>query len=144
MSLERRTKARYPLELTIHYQTMGVLEPICGAGRTVNMSSSGLLIACEHDLPEGERLKVTIEWPTLLNGTTPLQLVTTGKVVRKQESNLGVAFDWYQFRTMRRTSASQPAVLAAALAAHASLTPTGVSRGSLKSVSPDIRLRNAG
>lgn len=84
MSTERRTKARYPLELTVHYQTLSS-QPVCGTGRTLNVSSSGALIAAEHDLDEGARLKITIEWPTLLNGTTPLQLVMTGKVVRHGE-----------------------------------------------------------
>ena len=55
-------------------------------------------------LPEGARMKVTIEWPTLLNGTTPLQLVTIGRVVRRGALSLAVAMEHYQFRTRKRIS----------------------------------------
>ena len=143
MSTERRTKARYPLELTVHYQTLDG-QPVCGTGRTLNVSSGGALIAAEHDLDEGARLKITIEWPTLLDGITPLQLVTTGKVVRHWESNLGVAFDWYQFRTMKRgSSIGLPAALsraATALSGSVSLS----NRRSEKPAAARIPLRNAG
>src|SRR5579863_9880543 len=143
MSTERRTKARYPLELAVQYQTMGSQQSVCGAGRTMNVSSSGALIATEHPLHEGSRLKITMEWPTLLNGTTPLQLVTTGKVVRAQDSSLGVAFDWYQFRTTKRgASTGLRAALAAAMgsSAPAGLTPTTMpTRGSMKPLPADIQ-----
>ena len=102
MTTERRMKVRYPLELTVQYQTMGLQIPLSGSGQTLNLSSSGMLITTEHELPEGCHLKVTVEWPTLLNGKTALQLVTTGKVVRKQNAALGITFDHYQFRTRKQ------------------------------------------
>ncbi|HLG98713.1 MAG TPA: PilZ domain-containing protein [Bryobacteraceae bacterium] len=124
MGNERRTKARYPLELTLQYQTLGMQDSISGAGRTVNVSSSGVFFAAQHDIDQGARVKITMEWPTLLNGITPLQLVTTGKVVRSQDLNVGVEFDWYQFRTMKRTTGAVPSLSAAAAreAAHAAKT----------------------
>ncbi len=141
MSSERRTKARYPLELAVHYQTLGA-QPTRGAGRTVNVSSSGALIAAEHDFDEGARLKITIEWPSLLDGITPLQLVTTGRVVRHRESNFGVAFDWYQFRTMKRGTSitlAQPfSETAAAMAGRSSLAKSGAA----KTPAAGIPLRN--
>lgn len=143
MSTERRTKARYPLELTVHYQTLSS-QPVRGTGRTVNLSSSGALIAAEHDLDEGARLKITIEWPTLLDGITPLQLVTTGKVVRHWQSSLGVAFDWYQFRTMKRgASIALPAALSRAATARSSSVSLS-NRDSEKTAAARIPLRNAG
>ncbi len=140
MTTERRTKARYPLELAVHYQTLGAV-PISGAGRTLNVSSSGALIAADHGFNEGARLKVTFEWPTLLDGITPLQLVTTGKVVRREESNFGVAFDWYQFRTMRRASIKLPQPLTKTAVAG---SPTLANGASANSSAAGIRLRNAG
>lgn len=150
MSTERRVKARYPLELAVQYQTMGPQKSLSGAGRTMNVSSSGALIAAEHkqhNLYEGARLKITMEWPTLLNGTTPLQLVTTAKVVRRQESTLGVEFDWYQFRTMKRgSSTGLRAALAAAMGSSSgAVAPTAMAtRHSLKPLPAAIQLRNAG
>jgi hypothetical protein len=53
-------------------------------------------------MSDGVRLRLTIEWPSLLNGTTPLQLVTFGRVVRSDPSGFAVALEHYQFRTMKR------------------------------------------
>jgi PilZ domain len=101
MTNERRSKVRYPLELTVRYQSLD-RQRLSGEGRTVNVSSSGLLMVAPNHVDEGARMKVTIEWPSLLNGTTPLQLVTVGKVVRRRDSFLAVALEHYQFRTMSR------------------------------------------
>ena len=103
MYKERRMKSRYPLELNVRYQTMGAAGPVAGVGQTVNMSSSGMLMACTKSIPEGTRLKIFVEWPSLLNGTTPLQLITVGTVVRCTQSGLSIVFESYQFRTMSRT-----------------------------------------
>jgi len=81
---------------------MGAADPVAGVGQTVNMSSSGMLISCNRSIPEGTRLKLFIEWPSLLNGTTPLQLITVGTVVRCTKIGVSLVFESYQFRTMAR------------------------------------------
>jgi hypothetical protein len=103
MENERRVKSRYPLELNVRYQTIGAAGPGAGVGQTLNISSSGMLLACASNIPEGTRLKLFVEWPSLLNGTTPLQLITVGTVVRCTQIGISIAFDTYQFRTMSRT-----------------------------------------
>lgn len=143
MSTERRIKARYPLEMAVHYQTLSS-RPIRGAGRTVNVSSNGVLIAAEHVIEEGARLRLTMEWPTLLDGITPLQLVTTGKVVRHKNSSIAIAFDWYQFRTMKR-GASIPMTKTFTTAAVALTGTPGLSKGgAVRTPAAGIPLRNAG
>lgn len=102
MDNERRIKSRYPLRLTVRYQTLGTASRMADVGETVNLSSSGVLIASSGVVGEGERVRAVFEWPTLLNGTIPLQLVTIGIVVRRQGSRLAIAFEGYQFRTTAR------------------------------------------
>ena len=141
MSIERRAKSRYPIELGVQYQVLGTQVPVAGAGLTVNVSSSGMLITAEHELTEGARIRVTLEWPTLLNGKTALQLVTTGKIVRRQDSKWGIAFDHYQFRTRKQ----KPAItLPAAAVATAGAPMSGSVSTSLSLKSSEIVLRNAG
>src|ERR1700683_1817232 len=103
MENERRVKSRYPLELNVRYQTIWAAGPGAGAGQTWNISSSGMLLACASNIPEGTRLKLFVEWPSLLNGTTPLQLITVGTVVPCTQIGISIAFDSYQFKTMSRT-----------------------------------------
>jgi hypothetical protein len=99
---ERRLKIRYPVRLAVYYRTVGRSQHLSGVGHTVNMSSSGLLFECEHTLPPGTRIEATLEWPSLLDESIPLQLVTVGRIVRSEGSTCGMAFVQYQFRTMKR------------------------------------------
>jgi hypothetical protein len=100
---ERRVKCRYPLELNVRYQSVGAPGgPLSGVGQTVNMSSGGMFLACAENIPEGTRLKTFVEWPSLLNGTTPLQLIMVGTVVRSTPLGVSISFESYQFKTMSR------------------------------------------
>ena len=106
--IERRSKARYPVQLTVRYRTVGRVQHVNGVGQTLNMSSGGLLVSAQHDISTGLRLEVNVEWPLLLNGTVPIQLVAHGKVVRSGSSMFAISFAQYQFRTMGRILRSTP------------------------------------
>src|SRR5271163_3129029 len=106
--LERRVKIRYPVSLNVKYRTVGRSNRISGLGRTVNMSSGGLLIAADQHTQLGARVELNIEWPSMLDGLIPLQLVAVGKVVRCLESGFALSFTQYQFRTMSRKLQSMP------------------------------------
>jgi hypothetical protein len=110
MEKERRAKSRYPLRLNVRYQTLETVGRIGGVGQTLNLSSGGVLIHCTSTIREGARVRVVFEWPSLLNGAIPLQLVTIGTVVRRQGAALAIAFEGYQFRTAGRANvATMPA-----------------------------------
>jgi hypothetical protein len=153
MDTERRSKLRYPLELTVGYQALRRGTEITGIGHTVNVSSCGLLMVAQHAFAEGARLKMTIEWPSLLNGTTPLQLVARGKVVRQLGPNVAVALEQYQFRTKGRTarfefaaamlqvSAGQSPVASAASLSGRSAPP---DRSAVRAAAAGLTLRSAG
>jgi hypothetical protein len=100
-NIERRSKARYPVKLTVRYRTVG-RHSLNGVGHTLNMSSGGLLVSAEHEVSAGLRLEVNVEWPLLLDGAIPLQLVALGKVVRCGGSMFAISFAQYQFRTKGR------------------------------------------
>jgi hypothetical protein len=101
-TLERRSKARYPVKLTVRYRAVGRHQSVNGVGHTLNMSSGGLLVSAQHEVSAGLRLEVNVEWPLLLDGAIPLQLVAHGKVVRCGGSMFAISFAQYQFRTMGR------------------------------------------
>jgi len=100
--LERRSKARYPVRLTVRYRTISRIHHINGVGHTLNMSSGGLLVSGEQQVSTGLRVEINVEWPLLLDGAVPLQLVAHGKVVRCGGSLFAISFAQYQFRTMAR------------------------------------------
>ena len=74
----------------------------------MNMSSGGLLIAADQRTELGAKIELNIEWPSLLDGQVPLQLVAIGKVVRCLESGFALSFTQYQFRTMSRKLQAAP------------------------------------
>jgi hypothetical protein len=109
---ERRSNSRYPLDLSIRFRLISRTSLLSGAGRTVNLSTGGLLVATQgaascDEISAGGRLEISIAWPVLLDGRIPLQLFAVGRVVRRAETNFAVTFQHRQFRTMgkRKTDA---------------------------------------
>ena len=108
--IERRSKARFPLQLDVRYRPRGRTPGPPGFGRTLNISSAGLLIASKDCVPQGTRLQVTLEWPWLLDGVTPIQLTGECLVVRSNGSSFAALLLRHQFRTRRRNAEPSAAV----------------------------------
>ena len=70
-----------------------------GCGKTVNMSSRGVLFTTESTLTEGEEIELAVSWPALLNGGLPLKLVAQGRLVRTEENQAAITIEKYEFRT---------------------------------------------
>lgn len=110
---DRRTKARFPIELGVSYRSSGKSRRTSGIGRTLNISSAGVLVAADHRVRLGDSLKVALDWPWLLDQVTRLQLIATGRVVRADVAAFAIAMERYQFRTAgRRSVTDEPALTA--------------------------------
>jgi hypothetical protein len=108
--VEHRSKVRFPLELPVRYRSLGRRHPFAGNGWVVNISSGGVLVACQHEIRAGTLVDLSVDWPSPLDGRIPLRLVIAGKVVRSGASSFAVVSTGYQFRTARRPviSISEP------------------------------------
>lgn len=104
VSIERRSGVRFPLDLRIRYRTCGRGCLPAGTGWVVNISSGGVLVACPDRVNAGTRLELNIEWPSLLDGRVPLQLVTLGRVLRSDSSGFAILLKRYEFRTTTRAA----------------------------------------
>ena len=60
---DRRTSNRMPIEREVRYRVLGGKKSVkqTGVGKTLNMSSGGVLFTTESELPEGERVEFSIE-----------------------------------------------------------------------------------
>jgi hypothetical protein len=104
-SVERRRSSRFPIEREVRYKTLSQRsEVIQGAGKTLNISSSGVLFTADHELPVGTRLEVSISWPAQLNEKCLLNLVARGRVTRQDGANLALQIQQYEFRTQSISS----------------------------------------
>src|SRR4051812_5760735 len=69
-----------------------------GDGETLNVSSSGVLFNSHCDLPVGNKVEFSIDWPVKLNDNCLLKLVVRGRVVRHQNGQFAVKVERYNFR----------------------------------------------
>jgi hypothetical protein len=101
----RREQRRFPLALKLTY-TLKSGEH--GSGELCNMGSSGLLFQCRHRFVKGVLIKVSVEWPYLLDGSCPLRLSVQGRVLRSGDSGTAVVIMKHEFRTARRSVPAEP------------------------------------
>jgi hypothetical protein len=73
-----------------------------GVGRTMDISSNGVLFMAEHALRAGALVELSISWPVLLNEDTPVRLTTFGRVIRSSGFATACTIDKYDFRTQAR------------------------------------------
>ncbi len=96
---DRRTAVRFPIEEDVRYKVFNRNTIEVGLGKTLNMSSNGILFTTERTLVPGERLEVAVNWPAQLDHKCALKLVTTGRVVRSDTNLAAIAIERYEFRT---------------------------------------------
>ena len=103
---ERRDTDRFPIENDVRYKLLEARRIAqTGQGRTLNISSGGILFTTEARLPLGQRIEVAMDWPAQLNEHCGLKLVALGKIVRSSDDLAAVNIEKYDFRT-RATAAA--------------------------------------
>lgn len=102
---DRRQSDRFPIEREVRYRVLSKRTgEDAGDGKTLNISSSGVLFTSEHVLLPGRRLELSISWPAQLNNKCALKLVARGRVVRFEDGRTAMEIQQYEFRTQ----SSQP------------------------------------
>ena len=97
---DRREDRRYPIALEMRYKLLARNRvPLHGLGRTLNLSSGGVLFGSDQNLPAGAFIELSINWPVLLQETCPLALLVVGRVVRCQDKTVAVKMSRYEFHT---------------------------------------------
>jgi len=103
---DRRNSDRFPIEREVRYRTLSYRRGAeeSGEGKTINMSSNGILFHTEQTLLPGRRLELAVAWPAQLNNGCPLKLVAKAKVVRSDANTAAVEILQYEFRTQARAT----------------------------------------
>jgi hypothetical protein len=97
---DRRHSHRFPIEREVRYRVLSKRSgEDAGDGKTVNISSSGVLFKADHVLLPGRRLELSISWPAQLNQKTALKLVARGRIVRFEDGLAAMEIQQYEFRT---------------------------------------------
>lgn len=107
---DRRASDRFPLERDVRYRIMNrKTGDEVGAGKTLNMSSNGVLFTTDGLLIPGRRVELAISWPAQLNSKVPLKLVARGRIVRSEGGMAAVEIQQYEFRTQGSQATAQQA-----------------------------------
>ena len=96
-NVDRRVGARFPIEREIRYKLIHKGGNEEGIGKSINISSGGILFTTDCHLPPGTGIEVTISWPVLLDAEVSLQLVTRGQVVRSGAGRVAMKIMRYEF-----------------------------------------------
>ena len=100
LSTDRRHSDRFPIEREVRYRMLSKRSgEESGDGRTINISSSGVLFTSEHILLPGRRMELSISWPAQLDNKCALKLVARGRVVRFEQGRVAIEIQQYEFRT---------------------------------------------
>lgn len=97
---ERRKGDRFPIIRDLCYKVLsrrGAAIP--GCGKTINISSTGVLFSAPAPIDPGKRVELSIDWPVQLDGNCGLKLVALGHVIRCKSDSIAVEIDSYEFRT---------------------------------------------
>jgi len=98
---DRRFDRRYRLELEVRWRLIRRRKiQDAGAGRTIDLSSGGVLFDAARPLPAGINVELSISWPVLLHNVAPMQLVVSGRVVRSNGPHVAVQITQHEFRTV--------------------------------------------
>lgn len=115
ISGDRRSDRRYQINLEMRYKLIRRKKVLgTGTGRTIDLSSGGILVETDSPLPVGLNLELHVTWPILLHNTAPLQLVASGRIVRGEGNRAGIRMVQHEFRTMGTQADDQKALAAAA------------------------------
>ncbi|HEY1337173.1 MAG TPA: PilZ domain-containing protein [Bryobacteraceae bacterium] len=96
----RRSSHRYAVDAEVQYKVLsGRTTLTSGHGRTINISSSGILFTAAEALPRGNTIELSIAWPARLDGRTPMQLRVRGSLTRVHGNCAAVRIQQYEFHT---------------------------------------------
>jgi hypothetical protein len=105
---DRRGDRRYAIHLDLRWKLIRrrrILET--GVGRTLDLSSGGILIETEHQLPVGLNVELSVSWPVMLHNVSPMQLAISGKIVRCVGHRAAIRMTQHEFRTAATSAESR-------------------------------------
>jgi len=91
---------RFPIQRDVDYQCVkGSRIWAAGSGKTLEMSSSEVRITTRQHLKRGQKMRLAIDWPAMLDQTCRMKLVISGWIVDSQPGEAAVKIERYEFRT---------------------------------------------
>ncbi len=94
----RRGAERFSIQRDVRWKLKSDRIEESATGRTVNISSSGVLFASAIPAPVGKLIEVAISWPVSQDSESELELIARGRIVRCMDGQVAVHFHHREFR----------------------------------------------
>jgi hypothetical protein len=102
----RNTSRRFPMSYGLRYVTAPPAAECTGAGETVWMSRHEVAFLAKGPASVGDKVRIFIAWPVLLNGAVPLQLIVNAEIVQCAGPLSVAKLTKHEFRTRGVQSSS--------------------------------------
>jgi hypothetical protein len=103
---ERRRSERFSIEREVRFRLFKQRKTHAAwNGKTINISSSGVLFTSDAVPRLGENLELSISWPVRLDNKSPLKLVVRGNVVRVEPGRAAMKVQHHEFHIQSSLSA---------------------------------------
>jgi hypothetical protein len=98
---DRRSDRRYRIDLELRWKLIHRRKvQDSGVGRTIDLSSGGILFEANREMPVGLNVELSVAWPVLLHQVAALQLVVSGRIVRTDGQQVALRMTQHEFRTI--------------------------------------------
>jgi hypothetical protein len=95
---DRRINRRYPIIVDLEYRVVQNNEVVqSGIGRSIDLSTGGVLFESQTALMVGTEIEVSIAWPVRLHDAVALNLCISGKVARTDGQHHAVSIEDHEF-----------------------------------------------
>jgi len=109
----RRARRRFPIQQDVRYEWRNGSRILTfGTGQTLEISSREVRFTTQHTLGLGERVRLAMNWPALLDSTCPLKLEIDGCVVQSEPGAAAIKIERHEFRTRGSRNGARLAPLA--------------------------------
>jgi hypothetical protein len=90
----------FPIHQDVRYQCVKGSR-ICdvGLGKTLELSSGEVRFTTQQFLKRGQRVRLAIDWPAMLDNTCRMKLEICGGIVHSQPGEATVKIERHEFRT---------------------------------------------
>ncbi len=89
----------YPIQLDLRYKALNPNSTVAGTGKTLEISSTGIVFTADGPIDPGTKLELSMAWPAVLDNHVALQLVSEVKITGREGQTLRADIWKYYFRT---------------------------------------------
>jgi len=95
-----RARLRFPIQQDVRYQCVkGSRTFAVGLGKTLEISSREVRFTTQELLKQGQKMRLAMNWPAMLDNTCRMKLEIFGWIIRSEPGEAAVKIERYEFRT---------------------------------------------